>query len=489
MGKIFKFLIYTIILLLGSITGATFYISIDIKEMFYKKELFNYDNQIVYEKIISYKKGLFESNAVTEVKLLNLPSVIKMHHTILHGPIIITKDPKKPIDFKFAIIKSYIDGSANTSIAKSLVISTVLNYKKEIESIINISIPKYTDELLQIADVVLESFVRITNNYFYFKSTAAAASIKTNYLGNELAVEGVTIKVNQTGKSTAFKINQTINTIDNGEGNVTINAEKIIQKQQEINVTNFKLNITNIIKNKLLNNSFGLDIEKIINKNEIYGPLHLKILIENIDLSQISARKANLKNHNPNEMYTALLLKKPKLIIDNSYLSLPQGDIKINLALSFSQIESHSKDAPDTTALPIGMPVAIDGEISLTISKEILKEILRESIQKKLAIQIDYEKLDPSQKQQELEMQIKLNLEQAIQNGTLIEKEEDYATKIMIINNNFKVNDKPIAEPSILFIDYMKMFKASKVTVKNPPAVLPQQPISPVEPVNNEKPF
>jgi hypothetical protein len=126
--------------------------------MFYKKELFNYGNKIVsYKKIISYKKGLFESNAVTEVKLLNLPTVIKMHHTILHGPIIITKDPKKPIDFKFAIVKSYIDGSANTAIPTSFVISTVLNYKKEIESTINISIPKYTDELFQIADWVLES--------------------------------------------------------------------------------------------------------------------------------------------------------------------------------------------------------------------------------------------------------------------------------------------------------------------------------------------
>lgn len=192
MKKTFNYLVYISVLLLAGLSGATFYIAMDIEKMFYKKELFTYDNQIVsYKKIISYKKGLFESNAVTEVQLLNLPPVIKMHHTILHGPIIITKDPKKPIDFKFAIIKSYLDEPVNTAMPTSFVISTVLNYKKEIESTINSSFSKYADNLVQIANWLLESFIHIKNNYFDFKCTASASSMQTNYLGKELVAEGI----------------------------------------------------------------------------------------------------------------------------------------------------------------------------------------------------------------------------------------------------------------------------------------------------------
>lgn len=457
MKKFFNYLVCISVLLLGGLTGATFYISMDIEKMFYKKELFAYDNKIVsYKKIISYKKGLFESNAVTEVKLLNLPTAIKMHHTILHGPIIITKDPKKPIDFKFAIVKSYLDESANTAIPTSFVISTVLNYKKEIESTINSSFPKYTDNWTQIANLLLESFIHITNDYFDFKCTAAASSIQTNYLGNELVAEGI-----------ALKANQTVHSFDNGEGNVTINVEKIIQKQQETKITNLKLNTTNIFQNKLLNSSFDLDIEKITSKNEIYGPLHFKLLIENIDLSQISVPQPN---------YTSLLLKKPKLIIDNSYLSLSQGVIKVNLALSFSELESNSNNISANAALPIEMQrVGIDGEVSLIISKEILKQMLTKSIENGLVTQMEYEKFDLQKKQQELDMQVNVNLQQAIQNGTLIEKEGTYETKIIITQNNFIVNDKPIIVPSVLFINYMKMFKASHVAGKNSPVLL-QQP-------------
>lgn len=466
MKKFFSYLVYISVLFIVVLSGAAFYISTEIEKMFYKKELFTYDNTVIaYKKIISYKKGLFESNAVTEVKLLNLPTVIKMHHTILHGPIIITKDPEKPIDFKFAIIKSYIDETANTVIPSSFVILTVLNYKREIESTINSSFPKYTDNWVQIANWLLESFIHITNDYFDFKCTASASSMQINDLGKELVAEGIAIKANQT-----------MHGVDNGDGNLTVNVEKIIAQQQEIKITNLKLNTTNSLQNKLLNHSFGLDIGEITNKSNMYGPLHFKLLIENIDLSEISVRPPNLENHHLTKPYTALLLKKPKLIIDNSYLSLPQGTIKVNLALSFSELESNSNNIPPNAALPIGMQgVGVDGEISLTISKEVLKQILTQSIQNELVTQMEYAKLDPQKKQQELDMQVNVNIQQAIQNGTLIEKEGAYETKIIITQNNFVVNDKPIIEPSILFIAYMKMFKAAHVVEKNPP-ILPQQP-------------
>ena len=169
-------------------------------------------------------------------------------------------------------------------------------------------------------------------------------------------------------------------------------------------------------------------------------------------------------------------------------MSLPQGAIKVNLALSFSERESNSNNISANAALPIEMQrVGIDGEVSLTISKEVLKQMLTKSIQNGLVMQMEYEKLDPQKKQQELDMQVNVNLQQAIQNGTLVEKEGTYETKIIINKNNFIVNDKPIIVPSILFINYMKMFKAFQVAGKNPP-VLPQQPILQSGHVNNAKP-
>ena len=415
MKNFFNYLVCISVLFLVGLSGATFYISMDIEKMFYKKELFTYGNNVVfYNKIISYKKGLFESNAVTEVKLLNFPTVIKMHHTILHGPIIFTKDSKKPIDFKFAIINSYIDKSANTAIPISFVISTVLNYKKEIESTTNSSFPKYegrinssfpkdANNLVQIANWLLESFIRITNNHVDFKCTASFSSALAKHLGDELVVEGVNIKVNQTAEGVdlgaAIKANQTVGSFESGEGNVAIDVKKIIQKQQETEITNLKLNETNTVKNKILNNSFDLDIEKIINKNEIYGPMHFKFLLENINLSQISNPQPELKPRSLRDLtasLAALLLKKPKLIIDNSYLSFPNGAIKVNLVLSFSELESNSNNISANADLM--QRVGMDGEVSLTISKEVLKQMITKSIQNGLVMQMEYEKLDPQKK-------------------------------------------------------------------------------------------
>jgi uncharacterized protein YdgA (DUF945 family) len=141
------------------------------------------------------------------------------------------------------------------------------------------------------------------------------------------------------------------------------------------------------------------------------------------------------------EAYKAILLQKPTFSVENSHLTLPQGDIDLDLMLSVG--------GPNIT-LPLNSKIllnTVDGELKVLVPKEILRQGLSIGIKQQVEKDPEYQKLDDVKKNQYLESQIDLKIKKIRDDQVLTDKDQEYEIKVNIEKGKWVVNGKEIKQP------------------------------------------
>ncbi len=438
MRKILAAFGYLFIFLIVAQLVATYYVSGVVEEKFRKMELFLNETQVISSEIVSYDKGLFKSEVVTNIKfkLLHSVKLCQIKHTILHGPVIVTGDQKSPIELQLAIINSY-PVEMLSSVNMPFTARTVLNYQGKVESVVEGKAFDIQRNQFKVTGSDWKSSIHITPDWLSFKGHIIFPETIVHSMGMALIIKDLGLNFDQ---------NRSI--FGNWLGDVSFTLGGISQKEKSLDISNFQFKEKSVLQGEAINVVWGVDLEKVGIADVVYGPLHVKILADNVDakaLQELSqTQKGNLTTEKQEDNFREFLLRRPKIMVDQSYLTLPQGSIRVDGELSLG--------GPDVT-VPLkkeALEQTMDGKVSIVMPKEIFKQILASELQKEIAKQPDYEKMDDQKRKEELGKQIDLKIQKLTQDGVLTEKEKDYEINITIVKGKWTSSSgKELSSPPL----------------------------------------
>lgn len=436
MKKLFFVLLSFILALVAIESGAAYFFGLEAKKNFYNMEAFLSHNHFVSYEVISYDQGIFKSEAVTKVKLKFLDdpnNLIKVKHTILHGPIILGASREKSLDFQMSVIKSE-PMEMPAPYRLSFVSQTIFKFNKEVETHTTGEAFNIKDPAFQISSSAWSSDSNITNNWSTIKGQFVLPELTVSVLGMPINIKDIKFQFDQHRS-------------ESGEwlGDVSFNMGDALQKDQAAEIANLQVKEGAVLENQVLNITWGLELGKAILSNVVYGPIHFNLQILNIDpegLKLLAVLKGDAVDKKiEEEAYLKILLKRPTIIIKSTSITLPQGNIIVDAQLSVG--------GPDIT-LPLNQEMVattIDGYCHAIVPKEILQQGLLTGLTQEMLKDPAYQAMTAEQKKEALDQQVTLKMQKLIQEGVVVEKEKEYEIKINIVKGKWVVNGQEITKP------------------------------------------
>ena len=448
MKKIFAFLGVLIVADLG----ATYYVSGLVEKQFLDMERFLSENQFVSYEVISYKRGFFKSEAVT-----SLNKVVKMKHTIYNGPIIIGASKGKPVEFQLGVIQSE-SLNAQDPINLPFTSKTVFNYSGAIESLTEGSAFNIKKEQIQISGGPWTSESHISKDWQEFKGEMSVPDMMIQPVGFPMGLTVKNVKILCDQKRSLF---------GNWLGDVSFSLGSASQKDQGLEISNVQLEEQSKLRDQVVDFVWKAELGKAVYANENYGPLHFKMQAKSIDpeaIKSISDKSILLDKDKKDKMIQQFLLKRPQFIIEHSEMTVPHGIIQIDADLAVGGGD---------IALPLNRDVIIktaNGNFLLMMPQEIFRKSLRLGLQKQVAMDPEYKKMDDIQKQEALDQQVNIKIQKLTQDGILTEKETNYVIQFSIVQGKWLVNGKEVQSD-----------------IQSPASVKPVQPENLQKPNNETK--
>ena len=433
MKKFISFIVI-ILVLAGIQLGAMFYVSRDVEKKFRGVEDFLTENQFISAEVISYERGLYKSEAITQTKLkyLGIEQPIKIKHTIYTGPIIMGANDKSPVDFKLAIIKSEpLDLPPDLKLPFST--HTEFSYTGAIDSISKGDAFNLKSPQMQISGLSWASNSHMSGDWQALKADVVIPEVLYQGLGMMLTIKNTQLHFDQSRIEYGIWV-----------GDASLKVGSIFQKEPLIDISDVFLNESSVLKDKAIDFTWDINFQKAVYITDAYGPINVKAHAFNIDPEALSAfSKVNFGGAEipQDKYYQKLLLRSPKFSVDPSLVTIPQGKVNFNGELLIG--------GPD-----IGLPInwqkvesTLEARWYVMAPKPLVRNVLAIGLKKSLAEDPDYQKMNDTQKQQALEQQLDAKIQKLIQNGLLIDKGPAYEFKFTIEQGKWIANGKEVEHP------------------------------------------
>lgn len=454
MNKTLKVVVGIIIVLVVADLGATYFMGIRAKKQFYQLMAFLNSGRVASYEITQYDQGLMKSEAITKIRLRdvnNANKFITIKHTIYHGPFIIGKNKEKPLQVQLAVMQSQpTDMSPFYQVP--FISDTIFKWNGDLEQTGFAEMIDIRDSGLQIIGKGLKSQMVVSENWSILKGNISLPDLIVQFMMVPVSIRDVEINFDQKLSKQGIWL-----------GDVSFGFRDAQQKEQNVEISDFKLDENTVEKNALLDVIWSLDFSKIIAAADEYGPLHFQVEVSNLDpeglksLANInppsstatphgmgperSLKDGNASSSKEEIAYQKILEKRPKMSILPSTLKLPQGDIKIDAELSIG--------GPGIS-LPIDKSKVwetADGYFHAIIPKEILRTGIIMMMAKDLQADPNYQKLAEDKKKEYMDAQINLKIQKLMKDGLLTEQGSNYETKISIAKGKWVVNGKVLDKP------------------------------------------
>lgn len=443
MKKIIGFVIVVALLAVGT----PYLLGIQAKRVYeHTVDLIARESKLPF-RVVDYKRGLFSSTAETAITINNM--TLKIMHKIKHGPIIFDSSNIKPngLEFGAALVQNSI--------------------------VFDPEIPEYTEILKIFGDqdpFSWKSLIGFSGGMKTFMHSPAAehsnnANGRTivwqglegqvsnnkdyNALQGFITAPGITIKsADFNGGFTKFH-----NEFDQkraqgnlwvGEGSSSIEKMEASAKESYV-LDNFNLRYASKIENALYQGQFNFALNKAQTPEGVYGPIGIVVRLLNLDPEGISLLQSVMQNATIVPNLEALkpglrqvLLKTPTLVIENTKLTLPEGEISIDSTLSIGgpNIPENFDDSIYSTTLT--------GDVKAIIGQAVLKKFLAMGMEKELKVKPEVAALSAEAQKVQLDKEVLLKIEKLKTIGILTEQGQNFELKFTIQQGKLMVNGKEV---------------------------------------------
>lgn len=406
--------------------------------------------QIPY-KLVEYKRGIFSSIAVTEVIINKI--TVRVTDKIQHGPILYDASKVKPngVELGAALVQSSF-----AFVPEIPVYTTIRTIFGNQDPISFKSIIGFTGGLKTfIHSPAIEHINHANNRTIIWQGMEAQASNDQalKVFKGIMKVPGLTIKTDQYNG--AFKDFHAESDSKRGAynlwtGDATSSVEKIEiipAKTGTYVLENLKLHLSSKIDNALYQGQidFVMSNIQIQSPTDSYGPIAIGLKFLNLDPEGISMVQNAINNSavfpGPASLKPAmmkLLLKTPTLVIENTHVTFPEGDVKIDATISVGgpTIADNFDSSIYTKTL--------EGDVKVIMGKEILKKYLKSDMERGIKAKPEVAALPKEEQNVQVDKAIMLKIEKLKVSGLLTEQAQTFELKFNIQHGKPMVNGKEV---------------------------------------------
>jgi len=438
-----KILLFVILIAL-IIVGVPYYSGMQAEHIYRDLiDSYNKTSKMGPLKIHTYERGIWSSNLVTEVPLGFLN--IKFQNKILHGPIIFDKSKQTPNGLQFAmgVILSAPDFSETpfNEIDKAfgdedpLSCKSIIAFNRSVETFFYS--PSLDYKISTGGDIHwkgLQGQFSIDKDFKIISGTISIPGLLANTTGFGGEIQGVNLQFDQKLSDLNFWLGKTI---------LAINKILVNNKSLSFEVTSLKLDGETSSQNQLLNLLWSVDLTKVVAPSGTYGPVDILIKLLNMDpdglklLGDLPKDQITLQQI-PKPLIRQFLLKTPTIVVENTKLSLPEGNVTIDAKFSVG-----GPNIPETFDDSIYLST-LNGNLTAELPKQTLENTLKQSIQQDLVKNPQYISMTPDQQSEEVKRQMAEKLDRFKKNNMLTELGDSYTIKFSVTNGKIMVEGKEI---------------------------------------------
>jgi len=401
-------------------------------------------NSSIPLKVSAYDRGIWSSKAITEIPVGG-PFILKFHHRVLHGPVMFDRTPGKPKGFQWgmALVASAPNlmetqyGEVHKAFGDEDPISwkSLFAFNGNVQTFIHSPAKEYTAENgATINWQGLEGQFTTDLLLVTLKGKLNIPGLKAKSGVFDGGIQGFSLEVDEKRSESNLWVGKVLMAVDN----VLLN-----EPQKGFELTTIKIDGESSEQNRLFNVLWTFDLTRAVMPSGTYGPMEILVRLLNMDsdamneIQHLSPGTAKTQEI-PKPIIRKLLEKNPTLVIENSKLTLPEGDVLINAKFSMG-----GANIPETFDDSIYLKT-LNGDLDALLPKSLLEKAITQHVTMLLSQDPQYSSMLPDNQKAELQRQTDQKIEKYKQEGLVMDKEDRYEVKFSVKDGKIMANGKEV---------------------------------------------
>ncbi len=407
-------------------------------------------------RLTQYERGIFSSSAVTELTMPGAGYTVKVNHKIYHGPLLFDSSKVKPNGFHFglALVQNTIvvepEVPAYATIRRIFGNQDPISWKSIIAFngaiktyIFSPAVEHTTEKGVVVSWKGLEGDVWVNKNYDAVKASLKAPG---------MTVKGPDFAGSFKGWDYKIDYNQGAYKLWVGGGNCGV--QQIEAQYPGNNYLIDTLDTQGIAS--LDNESYKIKGDIKLGKAQTpmgpYGPGALFLSVFNIDPEGLEQLNDFLKKDNPGSsaelrpILKKLLVKTPTMTIDNTKLTLPEGDMTVDLKASVGgpSVATMGDEVSESAYLQTFV-----ANVDILIPQLALKRFMTMSIESSVKARPEVAALSEAEQKAAVDKEVDLKIEKVKSSGILSEQDNNYKINFGFEKGKLMANGKEVDESTL----------------------------------------
>jgi uncharacterized protein YdgA (DUF945 family) len=407
-------------------------------------------------KLTHYERGIFSSSAVTELAMPGAGYSLKVNHKIYHGPLLFDSSKVKPNGFHFglALVQNTVvlepEVPAYTTVRRifgnqdPISWKSIIGFNGAIKTyIFSPAVEHTTDAGVVVSWKGLEGDVWVNKNYDAVKASLKAPGI---------SVKGPDFNGGFKGWDYKVDYNQGAYKLWVGGGNTGVQQIEAQYPGHNYVIDSLDTHGVASLDSQSYQIKGDMKLVKAQTPMGQYGPGALFLSIFNIDPEGLEQLNDFLKKDNAGTsaelkpILKKLLLKMPTLTIDNTKLTLPEGDMTLDVKASVGgpAIASMGDEVNESAYLNTFVV-----NVDVLMPQLALKRFLTISVEKDIKAKAEVAALSEAEQKAAVDKEVNLKIEKVKNTGILSEEASNYRIKFGFEQGKLMANGKQVDESTL----------------------------------------
>lgn len=400
-------------------------------------------NSSIPIKVDSYSRGIWSSKATISIPVGT--SQVKFHQQILHGPLTFNRVNGDPKGFEWgrAVVMTapnlmqtpYSETHEAFGTEDPISAKTIFEFNGTVKNYIHSPAMQYTAK--NGATVNWQGLEgEFTTDKFLnvIKGNMTLPGLMAKGPSFDGEIQGVNLEIDQKRSESNLWV---------GKGILTIDSIMVNDTDKGFQITSVKFDGESSEQNKLFNVFWTFDLSRLTMPSGNYGPMEVLVRLLNMDTEVIRSLQElpNTAGQNkdiPKPLIRKLLEKTPTLVIENSKMTLPEGDVVVNAKFSIG-----GSQIPETFDESIYLKT-LNGDVDVLLPKSLLEKAVTQQVTMTLSQDPQYLSMLPENQKTELERQTVQKIDKYKSEGLVTEKGNEYSVKFTVKDGKIMVNGKEV---------------------------------------------
>ncbi len=407
-------------------------------------------------QIVNYQQGYFGSDAVLEIVLPEFQQSITLKERIVHGPLYLGLINQGRSPLVAAVVTGQIEASVDASEdlkqflsgENSLVYQNIIDFKGDVDS------QAYFPNLNQVINNESGTTrVKTTGLILNQQYVSSSRMIKGEAQLPEFSLQSDLSTVTIENINISYSLSIGSNQLMIGDSVASIGLIDVISADSQFAMKSLTVRSVASENTELINSGVQISLRELLASNQKFGPISLNISVNGLNASSLQEiqtlqndASSKLSQGLPQEQVNAMMMGQLMTLIPDL---IKQAEVKVNPLSINSELGKLESDLDfrlegidaNTPADPMFLFGSMILSLNFSIDDALLKQFVSWQLQNQHQQLVDLQAVSEPLTQQQLDKQVKENIQAMLDENWLILEEGVFVSKIRMQQGELLIND------------------------------------------------